>query len=175
MYLVDLEESIQAQNYNKEVTPGNDDEIMKLIGNLRDNIEDEQIDQEWLQDNAADLEKSLQELMADQEWMDDDLATTKKMIQEQLESQKAYIKSLKQRASEQETSVEEQVVIIDQSYIEFLQSMFTLLLITALLFSMVTGGVCAYCCNRRFCRNASKNGANAPMREAHTIDMQVVK
>ena len=38
--------------------------------------------------------------MADQEWMDDDLATTKKMIQEQLESQKAYIKSLKLRASE---------------------------------------------------------------------------
>ena len=48
MYLVDLEENIQGQNYNKDVTPGNDDEIMKLIGSLRDNIEDEKIDQEWL-------------------------------------------------------------------------------------------------------------------------------
>lgn len=92
MYLVDLEEKIQGQNYNKDVTPGNDDEIIKLIGNLRDNIEDEKIDQEWLQDNSADLEKSLQELMADQEWMEDDLAATKKMIQEQLDSQKSYIK-----------------------------------------------------------------------------------
>lgn len=64
-------------------------------------------------------------------------------------------------------------VFIDDSYIDFLETMFSMLLFVGLLFSIVTGGVCAYCCKRKCCRTQTNKGG-APVREAKTIDMDVV-
>ena len=61
-------------------------------------------------------------------------------------------------------------ILINEAYIDFLKTMFSLLLVVGLCFSTITGGVCAYCCKRSFCRATdSKNGLQ--QREAHTIDM----
>ena len=64
---------------------------MEMIEELREERNNERINQEWLEKNSDDLEESLQELMSDQEFMLEDLATTKKMLQNQLDSQKSYL------------------------------------------------------------------------------------
>ena len=72
-----------------------------------------------------------------------------------------------------ETEIVSKEVLMDDAYIDFLETMFSMLLFVGLLFSIITGGVCAYCCKHKCCPNkASKGGA--PIREANTIDMQVV-
>lgn len=94
-YLLDLEKNTQHRYYNKAVTPGDDDRIVDLVEKLREAVEYQELDEEWLESNSEDLEKTLQLLMADQEWMDDDLADTKKMVRTQLDKQKKFIESLK--------------------------------------------------------------------------------
>ena len=81
-YLLGLEAHIQGQNYNKEVTPGNEEEIMELLEELQDEREEQELNQDWLEENSDDLEMSLQELMAEQDFLLDDLETTKEMLEE---------------------------------------------------------------------------------------------
>ena len=78
-----------------------------------------------------------------------------------------------ERQVTKETEIVSNEVLMDDSYIDFLFTMFSMLLFLGLLFSIVTGGVCAYCCKRRCCP-AQTNKGGAPIREANTIDMQVV-
>ena len=77
-----LEAHIQGQNYNKDVTPGNEEEIMELLEELQDEREEQELNQDWLEENSDDLEMSLQELMAEQDFLLDDLETTKEMLEE---------------------------------------------------------------------------------------------
>ena len=171
-YLLGLEAHIQGQNYNKEVTPGNEEEIMELLEELQDEREEQELNQDWLEENSDDLEMSLQELMAEQDFLLDDLETTKEMLEEQIESQQSYLDIIQQlQGSEDTTEDSSKDVLMDESYIQFLTTMFSILLFVGLLFSIVTGGVCAYCCSRKFCQN---KGSYIPQREANTIDMQVV-
>ena len=72
-----------------------------------------------------------------------------------------------------ETEMISREVLMDDTYIDFLETMFSMLLVVGLLFSIITGGVCAYCCKRKFCRTQNKKD-DAPRREANTVDMQVV-
>ena len=81
-YLLGLEAHIQGQNYNKEVTPGNEEEIMELLEELQEEREEQELNQDWLEENSDDLEMSLQELMAEQDFLLDDLETTKEMLEE---------------------------------------------------------------------------------------------
>ena len=53
------------ENYNKDLTPGNDDDIMDLIEDLEDEVEEEELNQEWLEENADELEESMVYLMLD--------------------------------------------------------------------------------------------------------------
>ena len=77
-----LEAHIQGPNYNKDVTPGNEEEIMELLEELQDEREEQELNQDWLEENSDDLEMSLQELMAEQDFLLDDLETTKEMLEE---------------------------------------------------------------------------------------------
>ena len=81
-YLMGLEAYMQSQNYNKDVTPGEEDDIMDLLEELYDEREAEEVNKEWLEDNSEDLESSMQELMSDQDLMLVDLANTKKMLKD---------------------------------------------------------------------------------------------
>ena len=81
-YLMGLEAYMQSQNYNKDVTPGEEDDIMDLLEELYDEREVEEVNKEWLEDNSEDLESSMQELMSDQDLMLVDLANTKKMLKD---------------------------------------------------------------------------------------------
>lgn len=175
-YLLGLEEEILETSYDKTLTPGNDDAIMNLIDELEDAVLEEDLNQEWLEANSDELEDSMQFLMTDQEYIEYDLASTKAMLQEQLDSQKSYIESMKLAQSEEVPAVTVTVEEgeFDQEYVDFLSSMFTVLITLGLIFSIVTGGVCAYCCNRKFCRSKAGEGSEDPRREAKTIDMQVV-
>lgn len=110
--------------------------------------------------------------MNDQQFMVEDLVATKAMLQTQLDSQKSYLESIDLQVSEEPDTPSHKEMLMNASYIAFLESIFTLLIVVGLIFSIITGGVCAYCCNRKFCRTEA--GSNAPTREAHTIDMQVV-
>ena len=44
-YLVGLEAYMQGKNYNKDITPGDEDDIMELIEELREERNNEEIDQ----------------------------------------------------------------------------------------------------------------------------------
>ena len=81
-YLMGLEAYMQSQNYDKDVTPGEEDDIMDLLEELYDEREAEEVNKEWLEDNSEDLESSMQELMSDQDLMLVDLANTKKMLKD---------------------------------------------------------------------------------------------
>lgn len=112
---------------------------------------DEDMNMTWLEGNAEELELGIQELMYDQEFFDQDLADTEHLLKKVLDNQKSYFDAINFEQVTENTAVEEEV-LMDQNYIDFLKSMFTLLIIAAALFSLLTGGVCAYCCNRRFCK-----------------------
>ena len=73
---------------------------MDLIEDLEDEVEEEELNQEWLEENADELEESMVYLMLDQEDVDSDLEATKAMLQAQLDSQKSYLESLKLKSSE---------------------------------------------------------------------------
>jgi len=72
------------------LTPGDDDEIMDIIEELEYEKEEEELNQEWLEENAGNLEESMQFLMYDQEEISSDLSATKQMLQEQIDSQRSY-------------------------------------------------------------------------------------
>lgn len=170
-FIVNLDMYVQNQSYNRDVTPGDEDEIARLIEELKESKYDEMVSQNWLEKNADDLELGLQELMVDQSTMASDLKDTEHMLKQALDRQKSYLDSIDLDRTEVE--VAEEALLMDQSYIDFLTTMFTLLIIIALVFSLVTGGVCAYGCNRKFCRNQAKANFE-PSREANTKDMQVI-
>ena len=148
---------------------------MDLIEDLEDEVEEEELNQEWLEENADELEESMVYLMLDQEDVDSDLEATKAMLQAQLDSQKSYLESLKLKSSEVTEVVSSEEGEFNQEYVDFLETMFTTLIFLGLIFSIITGGVCAFCCNRKFCNNSKgSSGGDVHTREANTIDMQVV-
>lgn len=63
---------------------------MDIIEELEYEKEEEELNQEWLEENAGNLEESMQFLMYDQEEISSDLSATKQMLQEQIDSQRSY-------------------------------------------------------------------------------------
>jgi len=133
--------------YNKDVTPGDEDNIQKLLEDLQEEQMEEDINQEWLKASSDQLEDTFGQMIVESVDMDDEIQDTKFQIIQEIKQQREAINEMNNAGA-----VTDEDGGFNSSYLSFLEGLFMILTVLGLFFSCVCGGACAFFLNKKCMR-----------------------